>query len=267
MSAGRRYRSPRRTARRGLPVEGAVPPRRPVAPVARRRGPFLVLALVMVALTAGVAARQIVSAGFFAVRAVQVDGASPLIEDAVRAAAGVEGKQIWQVQPDAVAAAVAGVPGVRQASVRRALPNRVTISVEERMPAAVWRVGDDDLVVDEEGVVLDAPPMGGLPLIHFLDGTPGLKAGDRLDGDAVRLVRELALSLGAAVGQRAVRFEYSSGGGLDIVTDGGVRVRFGDGQNLAYKLELWRAITEQIKKERLTPTEIDLRFGQWAALR
>ena len=54
---------------------------------------------------------------------------------------------------------------------------------------------------------------------------------------------------------------------IDVVTDRGVRIKFGDGQNVGYKLELWQKIAEQAKKESITPNEIDLRFGQWAAVR
>ena len=263
----RRRRSPRRTARGGLPVQGAKPPRPPVTPITRRRGPFIALALVVVVLTATLAGRRIVATGYFEVRSPAVAGAGRVTEEEVRAAAALQGKQIWQVQEDQVAATVSEVPGVREARVQRRWPNRVTIAIEERIPAAVWRVGAMDAVVDEDGYVLDAPVMGGMPAISHLDGTTDLSAGDRVDGDAVRLAFTLIGRLPAAVGQRVARFEYSSAGGLDVITDRGLRARFGDGQNIDYKLELWRSVSEQAKKDKITPSEMDLRFGQWAAIR
>jgi cell division septal protein FtsQ len=268
MSERRRNRGPRRTARRGLPVQGAVPPRRPVAPVARRWGTFIALALVVLALIAGFAARQVVATGVFRVQGVQVLDASPLTDANVRAAAAaVEGRQIWQVRAPAVAAAVEGVPGVKAAHVQRSLPNRVRVAVEERVPAAIWRAAGADLVVDDDGVVLDAPVMGGLPAIHYLDGVSGLGVGSRVDGDAVRLAGYLAAAIPAAAGQRVARFEYSGTGGLDVVTDRGLRVRFGGGHDVEYKLELWRTIADQAAKDKIPYTEIDLRFGRWVALR
>jgi cell division septal protein FtsQ len=143
----------------------------------------------------------------------------------------------------------------------------VTIAVEERLPAAVWRLGAVELVVDEDGYVLNAPVMGGMPAIRHVDGAPGLGLGDHVDGDAVQLAADLVQRLPSATGQHVSRFEYSSSGGLDVVTDRGLRVRFGDGQNIDYKLELWQKIAEQAKKGSITPSEIDLRFGQWAAVR
>ena len=267
MPERRRRTTPRRTARGGLPVQGAKPPRRPVTPVSKRRGPFIALALVVVALTAGLAVRRTIATGYFAVETPAVTGASAVSPEAVREAAAIEGRQIWQVDGARVVEAVRAVPGVKDARVTRRLPNQVIIVVEERLPAAVWRAGSTAVVVDEDGYVLDLPVMGGMPAINHLDGSAGLGVGDRVDGDAVRLAGELIGRLPSATGQRAARFEYNSSGGLDVVTDRGLRVRFGDGQNVEYKLELWRSIAEQARKDKLSPSEIDLRFGQWAAVR
>jgi cell division protein FtsQ len=238
-----------------------------VAPVSRRRGPFIALALVVLLLTGGLAARRIVASGYFTVEQPSVRGAQLVSEEAVRAAARVEGREIWEVDGGQVAAAVRELPGVKDARVVRRWPNGVTIVVEERLPAAVWRIGAVDVVVDEDGYVVDAPAMGGMPAISHLDGKPGVGPGDRVDGDAVRLALTLQARLPEATGQRVARFEYTSGGGLDIVTDRGLRVRLGDGQNLAAKLEIWRAIEAQARKDKISPSEIDVRFGQQAALR
>lgn len=267
MSERRRRGTPRRTARGGLPVQGARPPRRPATPPYRRRGLYIGLALVVVALTAGLAARRVVSAGYFEVGTPAVTGVAMVTPDTVIAAADAGGQQLWQIDGAAIERSVEAVPGVKSAKVSRSWPNRVTIAVEERLPAAVWRLGAVELVVDDEGFVLNAPVMGGMPAIRHIDGAPGLGLGDHVDGDAVQLATELTARLPAATGQHVSRFEYSSGGGLDVVTDRGLRVRFGDGQNVGYKLELWQKIAEQAKKESITPSEIDLRFGQWAAMR
>jgi cell division septal protein FtsQ len=222
---------------------------------------------VVVLFTAGLAGRRIVDSGYFQIEQPGITGAQLVDEVVVREAARVDGRQLWQVDGGRVAESVRQVAGVKDVHVSRHWPNRVRIAVEERVPAAVWRVGAVDVVVDEDGYVVDAPAMGGMPAISHLDGRPSLGPGDRVDGDAVRLALELQGSLYAATGQRVARFEYSSGGGLDIITDRGQRVRLGDGQNLAYKLSLWRAIEAQAKKDKLSPTEFDVRFGQQAVLR
>jgi cell division protein FtsQ len=267
MSEWRRRGTPRRTARGGLPVQGARPPRRPVTSPHRRRGLFVGLALIVVALTAGLAARRVVTAGYFEVGAPAVNGVAMVSSEEVVGAAGVGGLQLWELDEGKVRAAVEQLPGVKSVRVSRSWPNQVTIDVEERLPAAIWRLGGVELVVDEDGYVLDAPVMGGMPAIRHIDGAPGLGLGDRVDGGAVQLAADLAQRLPAESGQHVSRFEYSSNSGLDVVTDRGLRVRFGDAQNLDYKLELWQRIADQAKKESITPSEIDLRFGQWAAVR
>jgi cell division protein FtsQ len=182
-------------------------------------------------------------------------------------AAGVAGRPIWQVDPAATARAIERFPVVRRATVSRIWPNQVAIMIEERVPSAVWRSAAAEVVVDDDGVVLDAPVMGGLVSVIHTDGRDPLAPGDRVDGDAVRLAMTIGAVLPVETGQRVARIEYSSSGGLDVVTDRGQRLRLGDGQNLDYKLNLWRAITAQARAERITPTEVDLRFGRWAAVR
>jgi cell division protein FtsQ len=247
-------------------VQGALPPRRPAEPVTRRRAPFVILALLVLVLTAGIAGKRVVDAGYFRVEGAAVRGTLMTTPEAVREAAGVEGRQLWDVNAGAVAEAVRALPAVQDARVERGPPNRITIVVTERTPAAVWRVGGAVLVVDEDGVVLDAPITGGMPAVNQIDAAAVQEIGGRVDGEAVRAALTVAKRLSGS-GQRISRLEYSSAGGLDAVTDSGLRIRFGDSQNIEYKLGLVRSITEQARKDRITPSEIDLRYGQWAALR
>src|SRR4051794_10548033 len=97
MTDRRRRATPRRTARGGLPIQGAKPPRRPVTPVSHRKGPFVALALVVVLLTAALAGRRVVEAGYFRVTGPAITGTQMVDADAVRQAADVEGRQLWEV--------------------------------------------------------------------------------------------------------------------------------------------------------------------------
>jgi cell division protein FtsQ len=83
------------------------------------------------------------------------------------------------------------VPEVKSVSITRALPNRLTIDVTERIPAAFWQHDGTQQLVDAEGVVLsrdkykqstglpvivgdDAPKHVG-ELLALLDSAPALK--------------------------------------------------------------------------------------------
>ncbi len=239
--------------------------RPPVIPRRRLHARFVLLGMAMVALTAGLGLYALISAGFFRVERVRVEGAQYLSVDDIARASGALHQQLFWVQPELVRRRVERLPGVRQASVVRRWPRGLTIRVEERAPVAVWQVGGVGYTVDAEGVVLDVAPAEALPVIVQMDGAPGLSPGDRVDGDAVRMalrVRELAP---AAVGQQPVRFEWTQARGLEVITDRGMRVRLGDEAGLEYKLAVWRAVQQQAGR---TPvTELDLRFGDHAFYR
>jgi cell division septal protein FtsQ len=59
-------------------------------------------------------------------------------------------------------------PWVKEARLRKVFPSEVRIEIREREPAAVLKVGDDYLVVADDGVVLQrlaTPEEAGLPLL------------------------------------------------------------------------------------------------------
>ena len=56
------------------------------------------------------------------------------------------------------------IPWVEQATVRRALPNRIEVEITERTPIAFLREGSELALVDVHGVILDRPLKGNF---HF----------------------------------------------------------------------------------------------------
>lgn len=256
---------PRRRSRAGLPVEGALPPHQPPKPT-RRRGTLLVLGLFVISLTAGLAAWRIVDAGVFQVETVEVVGAGMTPVEEIRAAAGIEGRQYWQVSEQPSADLLA-LPGVKRVQITKHWPNQVTITVEERTPAVVWRTSAADAVVDEDGVTLASPVLGGLPAVSQIDRVTALLPGERVDRETVRLVMVAGSLLASTTGMQTARLEYSDAAGLDLVTDKGMRVRLGDGQNLDFKVEILRGVLDQARRDKLTVNEVDLRHGERAAVR
>lgn len=82
-------------------------------------------------------------------------------------------------------------PNIRDISIVRRMPDKLTITIIEREPIA--RVGSNGRVVDEEGVVfIRYAGTGGLPMIKGSDVLTQIKPGDHLRGRemaAVRLVQ------------------------------------------------------------------------------
>lgn len=79
-------------------------------------------------------------------------------------------------------------PNIRNMSIVRHLPNKLTITIFERDP--IIRIGPHGRVADEEGVVfIRYAGIGGLPMLKGGAECEQLKPGDRLDGNQLAAVK------------------------------------------------------------------------------
>lgn len=74
------------------------------------------------------------------------------------------GKSVLRIPVDRRRRQLEAIPWVEQATVRRALPNRVQVDITERAPIAFLRSGSELSLVDAHGVILDRPLEGDF---HF----------------------------------------------------------------------------------------------------
>jgi cell division protein FtsQ len=98
------------------------------------------------------------------------------------------------------------IPWVEQATVRRALPNRIEVEITERTPIAFLREGSDLALVDVHGVILDRPLKG---IFHFPVIT-GMGADMPIED------RELRMHMFAGFSQQV---ESARGGAMDQVSE------------------------------------------------
>jgi cell division protein FtsQ len=98
------------------------------------------------------------------------------------------------------------IPWVEQATVRRALPNRIEVEVAERTPIAFLREGSDLALVDVHGVILDRPLKGNF---HFPVIT-GMGADMPIED------REQRMQMFAGFSQQV---EAARGGAMDQVSE------------------------------------------------
>jgi cell division protein FtsQ len=98
------------------------------------------------------------------------------------------------------------IPWVEQATVRRALPNRIEVEITERTPIAFLREGSDLALVDVHGVILDRPLKGNF---HFPVIT-GMGADMPIED------RELRMHMFAGFSQQV---ESARGGAMDQVSE------------------------------------------------
>jgi cell division protein FtsQ len=98
------------------------------------------------------------------------------------------------------------IPWVDQATVRRALPNRIEVEITERTPIAFLRESSDLALVDVHGVILDRPLKGNF---HFPVVT-GMGADMPIED------RELRMQMFAGFSQQV---EIARGGAMDQVSE------------------------------------------------
>ncbi|WP_397419834.1 cell division protein FtsQ/DivIB [Phenylobacterium sp.] len=142
-------------------------------------GGVLTLALAAVLLTGGRGAHvvQMVQTGVdghfgqagFQVRAVHVEGASPMARaDIIRAAGVHDGQPLLGLDLAEVRARVEKVGWVQEAHVVRLLPDTLVLSVKERRQLAVWQHRGRTVVIDADGrPIPEADPgrFSALPLV------------------------------------------------------------------------------------------------------
>jgi len=191
----------------------------------------------------------------------QVSGLQRLPPESVLDRLGLEGRNILSIDLDGAAATLRQDPWVRDVHFQRQLPNRVVLSVEERIPAAVWHAGARFFLIDLDGTILEElSGPGSLPVVKDLDGSMP-QPGDHRDPDAVALAVRLTELLPQEMGESAQSFEYLRYGGLVVETDKGKRARFGDASDVLWKLAIWKAVLKEAGVQHLKAGHVDLRFG------
>lgn len=100
---------------------------------------------------------------------VLVDGRNRTATVDILAAMGAErGKAIFAIDPDATRRALEALPWVKQAEVRRQLPNVVYVRLTERVPMAIWQLRGRLSVIDQDGEEIpeiEAQRFADLPLV------------------------------------------------------------------------------------------------------
>jgi cell division septal protein FtsQ len=232
----------------------------------RRRGSATGLIRRIVIFTLGIAAVAGIGYGAFvlsadprlALRDIDVVGATRTGTAAVRSAADLErGRDIWLFDTGAAMRRVEGLPWVASARIQRTWPNRVTISVTERVPVARLALDGADptstyALVDADGRVLESgsqlPDDARLPLLVVQPlppdaGTAGAELAASTVGDALEALRRFG-----ELGVHMTEIEVEPITGISAVTLSNVRVLFGGIDDIAAKLALFDAIAKRISR-------------------
>lgn len=171
------------------------------------------LLVVVLGVVLGVAAVWLVwFSSVLALEQVRVSGTDTLTSQEVQSVAAVDlGRPLARVDVDAVERRIGALATVRSVEVSRRFPDRLQITVEERVPVAVVTIGDRLRALDRDGVVFGGygRPPEGLPRVDVVLGVRPEALGEaatvvatlprsvarRVDFIEVRTVDEISLLL------------------------------------------------------------------------
>jgi len=204
----------------------------------------------------------------FQVVGVDVTGARHLSKDELQNIAGAfTGQSIFKISLDEAVLRARALPWVRDVRLYRRLPNRISMTVSERTPAAVLDSGRGRYLIDEEGVVIVREVVSDaqtLPTIAI--GNCRAQPGHAVDSGALTEAFALLTEIAHRGGWRAadVTIRANSAETLAVVY-GGHEFRVGNG-NYGEKLRRLGEILSDVQRRGLTIAYVDLRAERQAAV-
>jgi cell division septal protein FtsQ len=151
----------------------------------------------LLAMAAGILLYGFLVSGDYDVNDVSVRGVQHGDAIEIARTAGAIGESVFGVEPDRIASSVAALPYVQQAEVRVVLPSRVEIRIIERVPVLVWSNGNEQVLVDANGMVMKTGTLDGLPRVEST--SLNLQPGSIVDPELVAAAAALEETLEAEV--------------------------------------------------------------------
>jgi len=202
----------------------------------------------------------------------QVDGLSVVRDDEVKALFEQDfGRSMVAVDVSERLEQVRGIPWVRSARVGRVWPNKIAVSVEERVPVAFLRTGEADGIrmIDEDGVILE-PRAAGDGTLPVLTGIDSDMPFDERRKRMHLFERVLGVFGGAdrGLGQTVSEIDVSNEANAVVLAkyqDRMVRLQMGD-RHLDHRLEVFLNYIEAWQAEFGPVESVDLRFEKQVAV-
>jgi cell division septal protein FtsQ len=181
----------------------------------------------------------------FAVRTIEVGGATPDVAAEVRAAlAPLRGRSLLKVDGGDIDTRLARLSSVAASSYDRAFPHTLRVYVRLEEPLAIVREGADAWLVARDGRIvrkLAHPRLSSLPRI-WLPRTTSVGVGATLADDQGRRALAALAPLRGTTVATLVRDVRTSDSELTLVLRSGLEIRLGDARNLRLKLAVARRI-------------------------
>jgi cell division protein FtsQ len=188
---------------------------------------------------------------WFAADEVVVRGARRLGAEGVRSLAGLAaGVNVFHLDVGAVERALEADPRIAEAVVERDLPDRVIVTVRERVPVAAAFLEGGPIAVAADGTALPGAPVHGLPTIRPV-------AGDLVPAAVVDAAAALD-ALPPTVRQRVEVAVVGLTGDLELELDAGPTVAYGPPVDPVAKAEALVAVLRWAGERGLDLTSVDV---------
>jgi cell division septal protein FtsQ len=185
----------------------------------------------------------------FAVRTIEVEGASPTLVAEVRAELrSFDGRSLVAVNGGAVEQRLNGLATVRSSVVDRSFPHTLRIRVLPEVPVAVLRRGAESWLVSARGRAITMVRLGSrhdLPRIWLPTRTEIAKGAFLVDEPGALAARSLAAFVGSGFSSR-IAFVRALDGQITLGLRGGLEIQLGAPIELRLKIAIARGILPQL---------------------
>jgi cell division protein FtsQ len=207
----------------------------------------------------------IFSSSFCNIENVIIKGNDYLSEDRIFYKSGIQlGENIFRLDLIKSKDSLMQEPWIKEAEIKRVIPNKIIISIKERKPAAIVYIGEEYFSSTKEGIILskiDRLEEGfALPLILGLE-LDEIKMGKSIDKPEFRMALESINSAEVILPKKFCRVEILSPDDFMIYNkDDTLKIRVSRPEVIINKENLLREALEKIEREKLSVEYIDIRF-------
>ncbi|MBI5102874.1 MAG: FtsQ-type POTRA domain-containing protein [Nitrospirae bacterium] len=193
----------------------------------------------------------------FTLRNMVFSGSRHLSDEDMRTLTGLKGDEsLVTLKSGVVYKNMTASPWIKSVSVRKDLPDTLSIDIKEAEPFALLEMGGRHFIVDNKGRMLEEMKGGSVPFLPVIVGNPFEKKEGFAEAiDLVRAIKDSGLMT------RKDRIEVIANRPQDLTVnlDGAVvKVGSGDYQN---KLARFLELEDEIRTRRIPVDYIDLRFA------
>lgn len=210
---------------------------------------------------------------FFHISSIEVNGNSKITDEKLILASGIMiDENIFKINLKMAKENIMLHPYAKNVKLRRRLPNKIVINIDERKEVAIFTYIGSYVYIDEEGIILNILSEKNDETIMEINGIEIIKPeiGNKIDFNNEETYEKMlefiddSINLGLSVSFDTVSIDEN--GKLTIYLDNGAEVAFGTLDDVKYKLKFLMSILEELKSKNQSYKGIHLDKGNNAII-